>query len=280
MRLGGFFDEGFETPAEWVAILQSKGYSAAYAPYRVRPGGPFPSDEDVLAYARAAREADIVIAEVGAWGRNYVSEDEAERQRAIEESISLLAMAERLGARCLVNSAGWRRNPAENFSEATFRQIVEAAQTILDAVNPVRTSFTLELVPDIFPYSCDSYLELLRAVDRPGFAVHFDLANIAVTPYLCYHSAELIAECMEKLGPQIRSCHAKDVIVTKGMVVHIDEIRPGLGCLDYPALIRALNRLDPDMPLMMEHLSSNEEYRLAAEYLRACERQTLVEQGG
>jgi sugar phosphate isomerase/epimerase len=75
---------------------------------------------------------------------------------------------------------------------------------------------------------------------------------------------------MEKLGPFIKSCHAKDVLVRKGMVVHIDETRPGLGCLDYPALVRALNRLDADMPLMMEHLSSNQEYELAAGYLRAC----------
>jgi sugar phosphate isomerase/epimerase len=270
MRLGGFFDEQFSSPTEWVAILQAKGYTAAYAPYRIAPGGNFPGDADLLAYRQAAQAADILIAEVGAWGRNYVAEDEGECQRAIEESIRLLDMAEKLGARCLVNSAGWRRTPAENFSDATFRLIVETVQTIVDAVHPTHARFTLELVPDIFPYSCDSYLDLLRAVDRPGFGVHFDLANITVSPYLCHHNAALIRECVEKLGPYIRSCHAKDVIVTKGMVVHIDETRPGLGYLDYPALIRELNRLDPDMPLMMEHLASNAEYALAAEYIRSC----------
>lgn len=271
MRLGGFFDETHHNPAEWVAILQSKGYRAAYSPFRVQPGGQFPGMADVLAYAQAAQAADIVIAEVGAWGRNYVAEDEVVRQSAIEESIRLLEMAEKMGARCLVNSAGWRQDPAENFSDAVFRLIVEAVQIILDAVRPVRSSFTLELVPDIFPYSCDSYLDLLREVDRPGFAVHFDLANITTSPYRCHHNADLIAECVEKLGPHIKSCHAKDVVVAKGMIVHINETRPGLGCLDYPTLIRALNRLDPDMPLMMEHLFSNEEYRLAAEYIRSCE---------
>lgn len=270
MRLGGFFDEKFNTPEEWVAILQGKGYTAAYSPYRIPPGGDFPGDADLLAYRAAAQEADILIAEVGAWGRNYVAEDERERQQAIEESIRLLDMAEKLGARCLVNSAGWRRNPAENFSDAIFRLIVDTIRTVLDAVNPAHTCFTLELVPDIFPYSCDSYLDLLRAVDRKGFGVHFDLANITATPYLCYHNAELIQACVVKLGPYIKSCHAKDVIVSKGMVVHIDETRPGLGHLDYPALIRALNRLDPDMPLMMEHLSSNADYQLAAEYIRSC----------
>ena len=270
VRLGGFFDETFSTPEEWVAILQSKGYTAAYAPFRVPAGGTFPGDEEVLAYRRAAEAADIVISEVGAWGRNYLSEDEGERQRAVAESIKLLEIAERLGARCLVNSAGRRQNPADNFADETFRLIVATVQTIVDAVNPIETRFTLELLPGVFPYSCDSYLDLLEAVDRKGFGVHFDLSNVIVTPYLCYHSDELIQECMNKLGPFIRSCHAKDVTVSKGMVVHINETRPGLGSLDYPALIEALNRLDTDMPLMMEHLASNEEYDLAAEYIRSC----------
>lgn len=270
MRLGGFFDESFESPQEWVAILRAKGYRAAYAPFRPAPGGHFPADAELAAYRDAALAADIVIAEVGAWGRNYVSEDSRERGRAVEESIRLLAMAEVLGARCLVNSAGWRDNPAENFSDEVFRLIVETIQTILDAVHPVKTAFTLELVPDIFPDTCDSYLELIRAVDRPGFAVHLDLANITTTPRRLYRNTELVLECIEKLGPYIRSCHAKDVIQRKGMVVHLDEIRPGLGGLDYATLLRELERLDPNLPLMMEHLPDNDEYRLAAAYLRTC----------
>ncbi len=270
MRLGGFFDEKFSSPDEWVTILKSKGYRAAYSPYRIPPGGQFPGDADLQAYREAAQAAGIVIAEVGAWGRNYVSEDPSERERAVSESIRLLEMAEKLGARCLVNSAGWRSDPRENFSEETFCLIVDTVQEILDAVKPVTTSFTLELVPDIFPYSVNSYLNLLEAVDRAGFGVHFDLANITVSPYLCYHNANLIQDGLKKLGPRIRSCHAKDVTVRKGMVVHIDEVRPGLGCLDYVTLIRGLDRLDPDMPLMMEHLADNQEYALAAEYILAC----------
>jgi sugar phosphate isomerase/epimerase len=270
MRLGGFFDEKFHSPEEWVNILRGKGYRAAYAPFRPAPGGDFPSDGEVAAYRQAAEEAGILVAEVGAWGRNYLSEEAGERARAIEESIRLLAMADALGARCLVNSAGWRKNPADNFSDESFCAIVETAQTILDAVHPVQAAFTLELVPDIFPDTCDSYLELIRAVDRPGFAVHLDLANITTSPRRLFRNTELVIECVQKLGPYVRSCHAKDVVARKGMVVHMDEIRPGLGGLDYRTLIREINRLDPDMPLMMEHLPNNEAYRLAAEYLRAC----------
>jgi sugar phosphate isomerase/epimerase len=272
MRLGGFFDETFDDPASWVAILREKGYRAAYAPYRVEPGGRLPPAADVAAYAAAARAADIVIAEVGAWGRNLVAEDQGERERAIGECVELLRLADGLDARCLVTSAGWRRDPAENFAPATFELIVAAVRAIVDAARPARASFTLEMVPDIHPHSVDGYRELLAAVDRPAFGVHVDLANLAATPWDCHHSDRLARDCVQKLGPLIRSCHAKDVVVRKGMISHVDEIRPGLGCLDYPALIGELDRLDPELPLMMEHLSSNAEYRLAAEYLRGCAR--------
>lgn len=277
MRLGGFFDEAFNSPGEWVAILHSKGYRAAYAPFRPDPGGAFPNWETVEAYRQAADANDILIAEVGAWGRNYLAADPAERRQAIAESIRLLEIAEQLGARCLVNAAGWRRNPAENFSAETFAAVVATVRTILDAAQPAKTTFCLELLPHTIPDRCDSYLALIHAVDRPGFGVHLDLANLTTSPRRLYHNTELVLECVQKLGPYVRSCHAKDVVQRPGLLVHMDEVRPGLGHLDYPTLIRELNRLDPELPLMMEHLPDNEEYRLAAEYLRACAKTVEVD---
>ena len=46
------------------------------------------------------------------------------------------------------------------------------------------------------------------------------------------------------------------------------RVRPGLGGLNYPVYLSELSRLNPDTPLMLEHLSTPEEYMLAAEYLR------------
>ena len=61
----------------------------------------------MAAYVRAAREADIVIAEVGAWS-NPISPDEGTRQQAIRHCQEQLALADRVGARCCVNIAGSR----------------------------------------------------------------------------------------------------------------------------------------------------------------------------
>lgn len=45
-------------------------------------------------------------------------------------------------------------------------------------------------------------------------------------------------------------------------------MRPGLGNLDYHTLLREVDRLDRDTPLMIEHLSVEADFRLAAEYIR------------
>ena len=51
-------------------------------------------------------------------------------------------------------------------------------------------------------------------------------------------------------------------------LVHLDEVRPGLGNLDYATLLKKPEALDRDIPLMLEHLSSERQYREAASYIR------------
>lgn len=50
-------------------------------------------------------------------------------------------------------------------------------------------------------------------------------------------------------------------------MVHIDEVPPGQGTLDYRVYLTELARLDPDTPLMMEHMTP-EQFPAAAEYIR------------
>ncbi len=146
--------------------------------------------------------------------------------------------------------------------------IVEVTRSIIDAVKPTRTYFTLEMMPWAYPDSPDSYVQLLKAIDRKQFAVHLDPVNIVCSPQRYYGSGPLIRECFEKLGPHIRSCHAKDIILHPQLTTHLDETRPGTGGLDYATFLKELNKL-PGTPLMLEHLSKAEEYVQAAEYIRS-----------
>ncbi len=276
MRLGGPVEHNAGDAESWIAALRAHDYGAAVFP--LKHDAPIDQIRD---HALAATAAGVVIAEVGAWS-NPIAIDEAERTTAIAYCQAQLALAEEVGARCCVNIAGsrnarWDGPHPENLSAETFDLIVETTRLIIDAVKPTRTVFALEMMPWVFPDSPESYRDLIEAIDRPGFGVHLDPVNIINSPGRYFGNGDLIRECFRQLGPQIRSCHAKDTLLSPALTTHIDEVRPGLGTLDYAAFLQEANRLDPDLPIILEHLPSAEEYDLAAAHIRSvAEREGLA----
>ncbi|MDX9975145.1 MAG: sugar phosphate isomerase/epimerase [FCB group bacterium] len=267
MRLGGPVFGDTATPEKWVEGVRRHGYGAAYCP--VDEKAP---EDAVRAYETAAREANIVIAEVGAWS-NPLDPDPAKAASALAQCKEKFALADRIGARCCVNISGscgepWDGPHADNLTQDTFDRIVAYVRDIVDTVKPLRTFYTLEPMPWMYPDSADSYLALLKAIDRERFGVHLDPANLLCSPQRYYGSGALIRECFEKLGPHIRSCHAKDIALSTRLTTHLDEVRAGLGGMDYRVFLRELDKMDGDMPLMLEHLSTPEDYHLAAEHIR------------
>jgi sugar phosphate isomerase/epimerase len=267
MRLGGPVFGKWTDPDGWAKAVRDLGYGAAYCP--AKPGD---DDATVAAYEKAAAGAGIVIAEVGAWS-NPLSPDETEAKAALAKCKASLALADRIGARCCVNVGGapgrqWAGPHPDALKDVTFNRIVAYVREIIDEVKPRRSFYTLETMPWMLPDTADNYLRLLKAIDRKQFAVHFDAVNLIYSPQRYFDTAGVIREFVAKLGPHIRSCHAKDVLLDSKATTHLDEVRPGLGGLDYCVLLTELDKLDPDTPLMLEHLSKAEQYAEAAQYVR------------
>jgi sugar phosphate isomerase/epimerase len=267
MRLGGPLFQKYGDAEEWVRLVRANGYRAAYCPV----GTDAPEDE-IRRYERAAHDADIVIAEVGAWS-NPLSSDEGTRRAALDQCKRGLALAEAIGARCCVNIAGSRGKKWDgpcplDVEDETVDMIVATVRDIIDSVRPRRTFYTLEPMPWMFPDSTDSYLALLKAIDRPAFAVHFDPVNMINCPRLYFATGAFIRDFIRKLGPHIKSCHAKDILLQDRLTVHLDEVRPGCGALDYPVYLKELAGLADDVPLMLEHLPDEAEFTAAAAHIR------------
>lgn len=268
MRLGAPLTQAYADPVAWVAAVQAKGYRAAYCP--VKPDADL---SVIAAYRAAAQAADLIIAEVGAWS-NPLSPDPATQAAALDKCKASLLLAERIGARCCVNIAGsrgekWDGPHPADLTEETFDLIVTTTREIIDAVQPRQTVYALETMPWMYPDSLESYQALIRAIDRPGFGVHFDPVNLVNSPQRYFRNGDLIRACVATLGPQIRSVHLKDIQLATRLTVHLDEARPGQGGLELRTLLRELHKLDPTLPLMLEHLPTETEYDLAAAHVRA-----------
>jgi len=267
MRLGGPIFAKYNTPDEWANAVIAAGYRAAGSPV-----GDDADDQTIEAYRLAAARHDLVIAEVGAWS-NTISPDADVRKQALDFCIRRLELADKLGATVCVNIAGgrgeqWDGPHPDNFSADTFDLIVDTVRTIIDAVKPKRTFYALETMPWVYPDSPDTYLDLIRAIDREQFAVHLDPVNMISSPRRYFNNGDFIRECFAKLGPYIKTCHAKDIKLSGKLTVHLEEVMPGTGDLDYKVFLTELSKLSLDIPLIIEHLQTEEEYNTAAAYIR------------
>ena len=266
IRLGGPVFGDLKDPQLWVKAVKAKGYAASYCP--VSPGT---DEKTVKAFEKAAKDADIIISEVGAWS-NPISKNEKERNEALKKCKDALALADLIGANCCVNITGsrgekWDGPDPENLTKETFDIIVQSTREIIDAVKPVRTFYTLETMPWAYPDSPDSYLQLIKAIDRKQLGVHLDPVNMINSPERYYKNGAFIKDCFAKLGQYIKNCHAKDIRLGNNLTVHLDEVIIGTGGLDYRVFLTELSKLK-NVPLMLEHLKTAEEYDQAAAAVR------------
>jgi sugar phosphate isomerase/epimerase len=87
------------------------------------------------------------------------------------------------------------------------------------------------------------------------------------SPSRYYNNGVFLKECFSKLGPHIKSIHAKDITIMPELTLHLEERRPGSGSLDYTVFLQEVSKLR-DIPFLMEHLTKQEDYKLAADYIR------------
>ncbi|MBV9390488.1 MAG: sugar phosphate isomerase/epimerase, partial [Verrucomicrobia bacterium] len=263
-------------PRDWARAHKEFGYRAAYCPDIQS------TDTERIAAVKAAFKAqDVEIAEVGAW-RNLVSPDPVERKANVLYACERLILAEQVGARCCVAYIGtvapgsdYGPHP-DNLTRDGFDRCVETARSVIDQVKPSRTKFALEMMQWLIPDSPECYLELIKAVDRPAFGAHLDPVNLILSPRQYFDSGSLIRRCFELLGPWICSAHAKDIILRGELALHFDEIRPGLGELDYAIYLTELERHSGDAPLMLEHLA-DEDYPAARDFVKETGRKLGIE---
>jgi len=268
IRLGGPVFLKNDDPAELAREHRRLGYSAAYC-----PNLKLEDKERIKAVESAYAKENVVIAEVGAW-KNLLDPDPKTRAENMKYVGERLALAEAVGARCCVDIAGsfhpkvWYGPHPRNLSREFFDRTVENCRKIIDEVKPRRTKFCLEMMGWNLPRSADDYLKLIKAIERPAFAVHVDVCNLVNSPERFYNNAALITETFQKLGRWVTSCHAKDLEWVPEMNVHFVEVVPGRGEIDYSTYLKEIAALPVEVPLMIEHLKKPEEYEEGKKYIQ------------
>lgn len=275
IRLGGNgFATTSEDPAEIARAHLDFGYRAAYC-----PSVELTDTDRIKAIREAFAAADVEIAEVAAW-RNVVRPEPDVRKANRTYVKERLALADEIGARCAVTYIGsmgpdsdYEPHPA-NLTREGFDAAVECVREIIDAVQPRRAKFCLEMMQWELPDSPEMLLELIEAIDRPAFAAHLDPVNLIVTPRQYFDTTALLNRCFDLLGPYIVSAHAKDITLTGQLALHFDEAMPGRGNLDYRTFLRRME--STGAPLMLEHLEAAD-YPEARDHVKSVGRELGID---
>ncbi|MBO4347863.1 MAG: sugar phosphate isomerase/epimerase, partial [Lachnospiraceae bacterium] len=84
-----------------------------------------------------------------------------------------------------------------------------------------------------------------------------------------FNIESFLDKCIDMLGGKIRSCHIKDVHLKEEYTFQLEECAPGRG--EFPLLyyMKKIDELDKDMPIILEHLSTDEDYIKYMEYLQS-----------
>ena len=267
MRIGLSAALEHSSPAEWAERNVLAGCKCVNFPINYRQG-----EDLVQSYVKAAKEHDLLIAEVGVW-RNPISPFDDVRKDAMDYAIGQLKLADSIGANCAVNVVGstgerWDGAYRENFTKETWKKAVKSIQTIIDAANPQNTYYTIEPMPWMYPTGPDEYLHLIEDVGRDRFAVHMDIFNWITTPYRYFFNEEFMEEAFDKLGKYIKSCHIKDVLLEQDFTMMYRETECGGGIMNLEKYAKLADKYNSDMPMIIEHLHSEKEYLESIEYVK------------
>lgn len=269
MRIGGSVLNSFSNPEEWIGEVKRLNYSCV-----IFPLDSTASTKDIDEYVEVIKANNLIIGEVGIW-RNLMSSDPDEQKKVLDYSIKQLELAEYVGANCAVNISGslgsyWDGYDPANYSKRTKDLIISQSQTIIDAVKPVKTTYALEPMPWMLPDSPDSYLDLIKLVDRERFKVHLDFTNMINSIERYHNSTTFIDECFEKLSDQIVSVHIKDCLLKEGALpLVIEEKMVGDGALDLTRVLRHVEAISPNATAFVEHLDTDKQYADSIRYLRS-----------
>jgi len=266
-----------ESPEEMIKRRLDDGYTAIKGARH--PGGnkgePWHSmtmaerDEVV----RACRKYDMVIYEVGGY-TNLVTPDSQALAKNLKGLAHCIEVAESVGCRMVGTVAG-SRDPKnlinvhpDNWSPETWKLLVKNLKQVLNDTAGMKATIGMEAQVTSIIDGPEAHKRLMEDVGSDRITVNLDPTNMmSLARY--YHTTELVNECFDLLGESIMGCHAKDTYIWPDQqTVHVQEVCPGKGVLDYEQYLVRMSRLKWPRALEPEHIP-DEEYPDAMKYIRA-----------
>ncbi|MFC1573652.1 sugar phosphate isomerase/epimerase family protein [Candidatus Latescibacterota bacterium] len=255
-----------EEPEETVRRIRESGYTSVNTQ-------PSQWNERELVEIRAALKTyDVTVFEVGAYS-NIMHPDKKRRQEINANIVRKFEDAENIGGTMVATVSGscdpkYLINPhPENWTMESWKILVASVRQILRDTAGMSVTLGMEAQVTTNIDGPKAHRRLIDDVGDDRCCVNLDPTNmVSLATY--FHTTELLDECFDLLGESIMGCHAKDTyIIPNEQTVHVQEVCPGKGIMDYETFIARMSRMKWPRALFPEHIEK-EEFPLADAYIK------------
>ena len=220
---------------------------------------------------KACKKHDVIIYEVGGY-TNLVTPNTERLAQNLKRLAHCIEVAESVGCRMVGTVAGCR-DPKylinvhpDNWTLETWKLLVKSIRQVLNDTAGMKAAIGMEAQVTTNIDTPKAHKRLIEDVGSDRLKVNLDPVNM-MTLARYYHTTELLEECFDLLGEDIVGCHAKDTFIWPDkQTVHVQEVCPGKGVMDYETYLVRMSRLKYPRPLEPEHIE-DEEYPEAKAYI-------------
>jgi sugar phosphate isomerase/epimerase len=228
-------------------------------------------DHDVLVEGGAVRvrqtlaDHGIHVAQTTGNRPNLVDANPEVRADALARVRRAIAVARLLGA-TMVNTGVGSHHPSFPYGPHRANHTPQAVETLVANLRHIcpeasDAGLLVSLEPQVMTTIGDveTILTVVEAVGHPALRVNFDPVNLLGTLPAVYASAAAIRAIGDRLGSVLApSAHVKDIRPEPALVLHLEEVPPGEGFIDWAAYFAVCQGLGDGAALIVEHLEGDD----------------------
>jgi sugar phosphate isomerase/epimerase len=216
--------------------------------------------KDIARVKAAFDEAGLVVAQTNGWYECLINPDEATRQEGIRGMQALVRIGRQLDTRFVyvrpgsINPRGHWWPHRENHSPVTFDRLIVSMKAVCKVAEAEGVTLGIEGHVVSTLDTAQRVRDLLDAVASPQLKFNYDPVNFVGTVHDVYDTSRLLNEAYDVLGRDMIAAHAKDCNIQDAHVVHIIEVIPCTGTMNFDVFMRRWVECCPEGYFLIEHL--------------------------
>ncbi len=215
------------------------------------------SKEEALRVRQVLTDHGLRMYQSTGFWQNLVNPAENVRAEAVRVLQGAITLAGWMGSRGIDTGPGsmsprgpWFPHP-DNWTPIARRQLVKSLKECAPVAEDCNVFLSMEGHQLVTLESAEVTAEILDEVNSAWVTSDYDSANW-ITLKEVYDTTTAVNRHFDVLGKHIVSCHAKDIWAEDRLCVHLQDGCPGKGNMDFRTVMRRMEALSPDFPLLPE----------------------------